>query len=74
MGQKSTLANIPPRRKNRSITGEAPLLSPQKLEEILPSVVNRLSPSNLKRTANSLMDEWEKSLVAPEAGDKENEA
>ncbi|OAQ77342.1 hypothetical protein VFPBJ_07814 [Purpureocillium lilacinum] len=60
--------------KNRSITGEAPLLSPQKLEEILPSVVNRLSPSNLKRTANSLMDEWEKSLVAPGAGDKENEA
>ena len=73
------MANLSPHSKNRPITGEAapPLLSPQKLEEILPSVVNRLSPSNLKRTANSLMDEWEKSLVSPpppESGDKENEA
>jgi hypothetical protein len=35
-------------------------------------MVNKLSPSNLKRTANNLMDEWEKSLVAPEERDKEN--
>lgn len=60
-------------RKSKSIPLENPLLSP-KLEELLPSVVNRLSPSNIKRTANNLMDEWEKSLVAPDARDKENSA
>lgn len=49
------------------------MLSP-KLEEILPNVVNRLSPSNIKRTANNLMTEWEKSLVPPETRDKENSA
>lgn len=43
-----------------------------KLDELLPSMVNRLSPSNLKRTANNLMDEWEKSLIAPEFRNKEN--
>ncbi|POR36031.1 Uncharacterized protein TPAR_03784 [Tolypocladium paradoxum] len=62
--------NTPAKTKS---TVETPILSP-KLEEILPSVVNRLSPSNLKRTANSLMDEWERSLVAPEATDKESKA
>lgn len=46
------------------------LLSPA-LEDLLPSVVHHLSPSNLKRTANNLMDEWEKSLVAPESRHKE---
>lgn len=62
--------------KTKSSTVEAPTLPP-KLGEILPSVVNRLSPlspSYLKRTAHSLMDEWEKSLVTPEATDKENKA
>ncbi|KAG5977524.1 hypothetical protein E4U55_006727 [Claviceps digitariae] len=42
-----------------------PILAPTKLEELLPSMVNRLSPSNIKRTANNLLDEWEKSLMAP---------
>ncbi|GJC81875.1 hypothetical protein ColTof4_10396 [Colletotrichum tofieldiae] len=41
---------------------ESALLSPSRLEELLPTVVNKLSPGNLKRTANNLMDEWEKSL------------
>ncbi|KAL7795368.1 hypothetical protein V8C37DRAFT_408752 [Trichoderma ceciliae] len=49
------------------------LLSP-KLEDLFPSVVHHLSPSNLKRTANNLMDEWEKSLVAPESRNKETTA
>lgn len=48
------------------------MLRNTKLDELLPSMVNRLSPSNLKRTANNLLDEWEKSLIAPEARDKEN--
>ncbi|KAL7958878.1 hypothetical protein V8C34DRAFT_281424 [Trichoderma compactum] len=49
---------------------DASLLSPT-LEDLFPSVVHHLSPSNLKRTANNLMDEWEKSLVAPESRSKE---
>lgn len=47
------------------------MMSP-KLEELLPNVVNRLTPSNIKRTATNLMDEWEKSLLAPETREKEN--
>lgn len=42
-----------------------PILSPTKLDEILPNMVNKLSPSNIKRTANDLLDEWERSLTPP---------
>ncbi|KHO01484.1 uncharacterized protein MAM_00485 [Metarhizium album ARSEF 1941] len=52
---------------------ETPILSPNKLEEIFPNVVNRLSPSNIKRTANNLLDEWEKSLVAPTASEEQQQ-
>ncbi|KAG5986111.1 hypothetical protein E4U54_005611 [Claviceps lovelessii] len=58
-------------------TAEAPILSPSKLEELFPSMVNRLSPSNIKRTANNLLDEWEKSLMGPPeaaVANKENTA
>ncbi|GAB0132616.1 hypothetical protein EsDP_00001046 [Epichloe bromicola] len=58
-------------------TVETPKVSPNKLEDLLPNVVNRLSPSNIKRTANNLLDEWEKSLVAPSSArvaNKENTA
>jgi hypothetical protein len=41
---------------------------------MLPNMVNRLSPSNIKRTANHLLDEWEKSLIPPGTNDKENTA
>ncbi|GKT40828.1 uncharacterized protein ColSpa_01009 [Colletotrichum spaethianum] len=64
--------NMTPLRKKSSITvdtsarsesrPESALLSPSRLEELLPTVVNKLSPGNLKRTANNLMDEWERSL------------
>ncbi|KAH8177225.1 hypothetical protein LIA77_02307 [Sarocladium implicatum] len=47
-------------------------LSPAKLKEMLPSMVNGFSPSNIKRTATTLMTEWEKSLITPEDRDKEN--
>lgn len=61
-------------RKAGSPTDDGPMLSP-KLGEILPSMVNRLSPRNIKRTANNLMDEWEKSLADPQSStDKENSA
>lgn len=50
---------------------DKPLLTP-KLDELLPSMVNRLSPSNIKRAADHLMDEWEKSLTSPEERNKEN--
>ncbi|KFG81103.1 hypothetical protein MANI_014385 [Metarhizium anisopliae] len=53
---------------------QTPILSPTKLEEMLPNMVNRLSPSNIKRTANNLLDEWEKSLMAPTASADEPQA
>ncbi|KAF5024884.1 hypothetical protein F66182_3042 [Fusarium sp. NRRL 66182] len=63
--------------KKKSTGFETPLLSP-KLEELIPNVVNRFSPSNLKRTATTLMDEWEKSLTDPnyphQSQNKENTA
>lgn len=52
----------PPKRK--SLGFDSPLLSP-KLEEI-SNMVNRLTPTSLKRTATNLMDEWEKSLTEPQ--------
>lgn len=61
-------------KQKSASTEEGPMLSP-KLGEILPSMVNRLTPSNIKRTATNLMDEWEKSLTDPStAVDKENSA
>ncbi|PHH82796.1 hypothetical protein CDD82_4775 [Ophiocordyceps australis] len=59
-------------RKPQASAVQTPNLPPR-LEELLPSVVNRLSPRNLKRTANNLMDEWEKSLVVADGNGKENE-
>ncbi|KAF7545572.1 hypothetical protein G7Z17_g9056 [Cylindrodendrum hubeiense] len=50
--------------KRKSLGFDNPLLSP-KLEEI-SNMVNRLTPSNIKRTATNLMDEWEKSLTEPQ--------
>jgi hypothetical protein len=47
-------------------TPSPPFLSPSKLEDLLPQVVNRLSPSNIKRTASDLMTQWERSLTTPE--------
>jgi hypothetical protein len=41
-------------------------LSPSKLEELLPPVLNRLTPSNIKRAAGDFMKEWERSLAAPD--------
>ncbi|KAH6640985.1 hypothetical protein F5144DRAFT_484517 [Chaetomium tenue] len=41
--------------------------SPNKLEDLLPqALMNRLTPSNLKRTASDFMKEWERSLSSPE--------
>lgn len=63
--------------KKNSTGYETPLLSP-KLEELLPNIVNQFSPSNIKRTATTLMDEWEKSLTDPnyphQTQNKENTA
>ncbi|OLN82123.1 hypothetical protein CCHL11_07623 [Colletotrichum chlorophyti] len=75
--------NITPLKKKASITidtsaqsesrPESTLLSPTRLEELLPTVVNKLSPGNLKRTANNLMDEWERSLSPPQKSRDEEE-
>ncbi|KAK4239120.1 hypothetical protein C8A03DRAFT_14462 [Achaetomium macrosporum] len=42
-------------------------LSPSnKLEELLPPVLNKLTPSNIKRAAGDFMKEWERSLSPPD--------
>ncbi|KAF4824333.1 hypothetical protein CGCSCA5_v001047 [Colletotrichum siamense] len=75
--------NVTPLKKKMPITvdtsarsdsrPESALLSPTQLGELLPTVVNKLSPGNLKRTANNLMDEWEKSLSPPRQQQDEEE-
>jgi len=40
-------------------------ISPPKLEDLLPQALNKLTPSNIKRTAADFMREWERSLTAP---------
>ena len=50
--------------RKKKATFEKPSPSP-KLEELLPPMLNRLTPANLKRTASDLMKEWEKSLLPP---------
>ncbi|KAK0636283.1 hypothetical protein B0T17DRAFT_485574 [Bombardia bombarda] len=54
-GSKSRLANRSP----------SPGSNTNKLEELLPPVLNRLTPANFKRTASDFMKEWEKSLSPP---------
>ncbi|KAF9881060.1 hypothetical protein CkaCkLH20_01210 [Colletotrichum karsti] len=75
--------NVTPLKKKSPITvdtsagsdsrPESALLSPTQLGELLPQVVNKLSPGNLKRTANNLMDEWERSLSPPRKQHDEEE-
>jgi hypothetical protein len=52
-------------RKDQMGDGTKSPTSPNKLEELLPGMLNRLTPGNLKRTAEDLMKEWEKSLSPP---------
>lgn len=37
-----------------------------KLEELLPPVLNKLTPSNIKKMGSEFMKEWERSLSPPE--------
>ncbi|KAF4120446.1 hypothetical protein GMORB2_2882 [Geosmithia morbida] len=56
-----------------STFADGPVALPPKLGEMLPSMVNRLSPTNIKRTADNFMNEWERSLVDPDpSADKES--
>ncbi len=54
----------------RNQSPATPSSANNKLEELLPPVLNHLTPSNLKKTASNFMKEWEKSLSPPpqEAG------
>ncbi|KAK4039807.1 hypothetical protein C8A01DRAFT_16264 [Parachaetomium inaequale] len=40
--------------------------SPNKLEDLLPQALNKLTPSNIKRTTMDFMKEWERSLASPD--------
>jgi hypothetical protein len=39
--------------------------SPNKLEDLLPQALGKLTPGNIKRTAADFMKEWERSLSPP---------
>lgn len=41
--------------------------SPPRLEELPFAVLNRLTPSNLKKSASHFMERWEESLLSPPA-------
>ncbi|KAK4203765.1 hypothetical protein QBC40DRAFT_17551 [Triangularia verruculosa] len=49
--------------KNRGIS---PSPNSGKLEELLPPVLNKLTPSNIKKMGSDFMKEWERSLSPPE--------
>ncbi|KAL2152095.1 hypothetical protein VTH82DRAFT_5279 [Thermothelomyces myriococcoides] len=54
--------------KSRTSRSPSPsVLAPgaSKLEDLLPQALNKLSPSNIKRSAVDFMKEWERSLSSP---------
>jgi hypothetical protein len=53
------------RLRDASPAATASTPAPINLEEYLPPVLNKLTPSNLKKTASDFMKEWEKSLSPP---------
>ncbi|KAM7196460.1 hypothetical protein V8F33_006177 [Rhypophila sp. PSN 637] len=55
----------------KSSKSQLPGSPTSRLEELLPPVLNRLTPSNFKRTASDFMKEWEKSLSPPPAPARE---
>lgn len=57
--------------KAAQVTSPGPL-SPQKLEELTASVVNRLSPSSIRRTAEEYMTQWEQSMAEVAVESKES--
>lgn len=50
-------------RSNKKTQPASGPLSPQRLEELTATVVNRLSPSNIKRTATEYVTQWEQSMA-----------
>lgn len=50
-------------RSNKKTQPPSGPLSPQRLEELTATVVNRLSPSNIKRTASDYVTQWEQSMA-----------
>jgi hypothetical protein len=51
-----------PKSSKSRLSGHSSSPSAHKLEELLPPMLNRLAPSNLKRATSDLMKEWERSL------------
>jgi hypothetical protein len=45
--------------------------TPSKREEIQWPALDRLTPTNLRRTMSSVMKEWEKSLTPPAGNDQD---
>ncbi|KAK4164930.1 hypothetical protein QBC43DRAFT_209958 [Cladorrhinum sp. PSN259] len=51
--------------RSSQLTTTADNLAQNKLEDLFPQVLNHLTPSNIKKTANKFLNEWEKSLTPP---------
>ncbi|KAK0739280.1 hypothetical protein B0T21DRAFT_285195 [Apiosordaria backusii] len=51
--------------KNRGVSPSPP--NSGKLEELLPPVLNKLTPANIKKMGSDFMKEWERSLSPPES-------
>ncbi len=68
--QKSSKSRLATRSPSPpAAAGVVSSLSPKKLEDLLPQALNRLTPSNIKRTASDFMKEWERSLLASPVDD-----
>ncbi|KAK3685100.1 hypothetical protein B0T22DRAFT_211190 [Podospora appendiculata] len=58
-------ASLKKKASQSHLSSRSPSPGPHTLEELLPPVLNRLTPGNLKKTASNFMHEWEKSLSSP---------
>ena len=60
---KTPVHDVTNPRSNKKTHPPSGPLSPQRLEELTATVVNRLSPSNIKRTASEYVTQWEQSMA-----------
>ncbi|RDA87622.1 hypothetical protein CP532_3786 [Ophiocordyceps camponoti-leonardi (nom. inval.)] len=72
-GGTEEIGSIPEVREDGHSPEKSRAGSKVRLEEMLPDMVNRVSSGNFKRKTSGWMDEWEKSLVAPDPDDQENQ-
>ncbi|RDA90339.1 hypothetical protein CP533_6010, partial [Ophiocordyceps camponoti-saundersi (nom. inval.)] len=72
-GETEEIGSIPEVREDGYSPEKSRVGGKPRLEEMLPDMMNRLPSGNVMRKTSGWMDEWEKSLVAPESDDQENQ-